>query len=100
MIWGDALLGRVKRTLVGISLSVVGGLVELVSDGILCGGGAVGKACVAILGDVLVDLLGSFGTGALDGLRNVVCGVLEGKTLAGVQASGDEADESKELGAR
>ena len=59
-----------------ISLGLVGGLVELVSNGILCGGGAGAEACVVVLGDLLVGLLGSLSTGALDGLGNVVCGVL------------------------
>ncbi len=60
-----------------ISLRVVTGLVELVSDGILCGSGAGAEAGVVVLCNLLVGLLGSFGTGALDGLGNVVCGVLE-----------------------
>ena len=39
--------------LVDISLGVVAGLVELVSEGVLCGGGAAGEGCVAVLGDRL-----------------------------------------------
>jgi hypothetical protein len=64
-------------TLVGISLGVVGFLVELVSDGILCGGGTGAQAGIVVLGNLLVGLVGSFGTGALDGLGNVVGGVLQ-----------------------
>jgi hypothetical protein len=61
---------------VDISLGVVAGLVDLVSNGILCGSGAGAEAGVAVLGNLLVGLLGSLGTGALDGLGNVVGGVL------------------------
>lgn len=60
-----------------ISLSVVAGLVELVSSGILCGSGAGAEAGIVVLGNLLVGLLGSLGTGALDGLGNVVGGVLK-----------------------
>lgn len=60
-----------------ISLGVMARLVELVSNGILCGSGAGAEACVVVLGNLLVGLLGSFRTGALDGLGNVVGGVLE-----------------------
>ena len=70
---------RGERTLVDISLGVVGGLVLLVEDGVLGGGGTAADACVAVLGDVLVDLLGCLGPGALDGLRDVVCGVLSSR---------------------
>jgi hypothetical protein len=54
---------------------VVGGLVELVSDGILCCGCAAAEAGIRVLGDLLVGLLGCSGTSALDGLGHVVCGV-------------------------
>lgn len=60
-----------------ISLGVVAGLVELVSNGILCGSGAGAEAGIVVLGNLLVGLLGSLGTGALDRLGNVVGGVLE-----------------------
>ena len=60
-----------------ISLGVVTGLVELVSNGILCGSGAGAEAGIVVLGNLLVSLLGSLGTGALDGLGNVVGGVLK-----------------------
>ena len=59
-----------------ISLGVVGGLVELVSNGVLCGGGTAANAGVVVLGDGLVGLLGCLGAGTLDGLGNVVGGVL------------------------
>ena len=63
-------------TLVDIGLGIVGLLVLLVDNGILGSGGAAGEACVVVLGDALVGLLGGFGTGALNGLRDVVGGVL------------------------
>lgn len=65
-----------KRTLVDISLGVVGGLVLLVNDGVLAGGETGAQACIVVLGNALVGLLGSFSTGALDGLADVVGGVL------------------------
>jgi hypothetical protein len=52
-------------------------LVLLVDDGVLGGSGARGEAGVAVLGDVLVGLLGGSGTTLLDGLGNVVGGVLD-----------------------
>ena len=85
--------------LVDISLGVVGGLVDLVSEGVLCGGGAGSEGSVSVLGNrlkrklifeaddferemvvdtYLVSLLGSLSTRALDGLRNVVGSVLDG----------------------
>lgn len=66
----------VELTLVGVGLGVVGDLVLLVDDGVLGGASAGADAGVVVLGDVLVGLLGSSGTGALDGLRDVVGGVL------------------------
>ncbi len=63
-------------TLVDISLGLVRGLVELVSNGILGSGGTAADGCVVVLGDLLVGLLGSFRSGALDRLLDVVCGVL------------------------
>lgn len=36
-----------------ISLGVVGGLVDLVSKGVLCGGGAGSEGCVSVLGNRL-----------------------------------------------
>jgi hypothetical protein len=61
---------------VDISLGVVGGLVELVSNGVLGGGGTAADAGVVVLGNGLVGLLGCLGAGTLDGLGNVVGGVL------------------------
>jgi hypothetical protein len=52
-------------------------LVLLVSDGILGSSGSGPEACVRVLCDVLVCFLGRSGAGALDGLGNVVCGVLD-----------------------
>jgi len=39
--------------LVDISLGVVAGLVDLVSERVLGGGGAAGEGCVVVLGDRL-----------------------------------------------
>ena len=61
--------------LVDIGLAVVGLLVELVGDGIASSLGAGAEVGIVVLGDVLVGLLGSSGTGARYGLGNVVCGV-------------------------
>ena len=60
----------------GISLGVVAGLVNLIGDGVLGGRGARAEGRVAVLGDRLVGLLGCLSTGTLDGLRDVVGGVL------------------------
>jgi len=68
---------------VDISLGVVGGLVGLVSNGILGSSGTGAQARIAVLSDALVGLLGSFGTGALDGLSDVVGGVLDGLHVDG-----------------
>jgi hypothetical protein len=62
---------------VDISLGVVGELVLLVTEGILGGAGTSSDVGIAVLGDALVGLLGSLGTGALDGLSDVVGGVLD-----------------------
>jgi hypothetical protein len=67
---------------VDISLGVVGGLVQFVSDGVLGGGGTAADAGVVVLGDRLVGLLGCLGAGTLDGLGNVVGGVLGSNMLA------------------
>ena len=61
--------------LVHISLSVVLLLVELVSDSITAGLKSGANVGIAVLCDFLVGLLGGSGTSALDGLRDVVCGV-------------------------
>lgn len=63
-------------TFVDIGLGVVGHLVLLVKKSILGGAGAGANVGVAVLGNVLVGFLGSLGTGALDGLSNVIGGVL------------------------
>lgn len=67
-----------------IGLGVVGLLVLLVNDGVLGGAGAGADVGVAVLGDVLVGLLGSLGAGALDGLGDVVGGVLVNNVSHGV----------------
>lgn len=69
----------VQLTLVSIGLNIVGLLVLLVDDGILSGGSAASEAGIVVLGDTLVGFLGGSGSGALDGLRDVVGGVLSGK---------------------
>lgn len=60
---------------VDISLSVVCLLVELVGDGVTSGLCSCSEAGIAVLGDVLVGLLGCGGTCTLDGLGYVVCGL-------------------------
>jgi len=61
---------------VDISLGVVDMLVLLVTDGIDGGAGTGVEAGIGVLGDLLVGLLGSGGTGTLNGLRDVVGGLL------------------------
>jgi hypothetical protein len=61
---------------VDISLGVVLLLVGLVLDSVDTGVGTGSEACVGVLGDVLVGLLGSGGTGTLDSLGDVVGSVL------------------------
>jgi hypothetical protein len=63
-------------TLVEIGLDIVGLLVLLVNNGVLGSRGTSAQLGIVILGDVLVGLLGGLSTGALDGLGDVVCGVL------------------------
>lgn len=60
-----------------IGLCVVGHFVLLVESGILGGAGTGGDLGIVALSDVLVGLLGSLGTGALNRLRDVVGGVLD-----------------------
>lgn len=59
-----------------ISLGVVLGFIELVTDGVLGGRGTGGDAGIVVLGDVLVGLLGSGSTSSLNSLSDVVGGVL------------------------
>jgi hypothetical protein len=61
---------------VDISLGVVAGLVLLVNESVLAGSQAGAEGRIRVLGDGLVGLLGSFGTGALNSFGNVVGGVL------------------------
>jgi hypothetical protein len=67
----------------------VGLLVLLVNDGVLGGAGAGADVGVVVLGHVLVGLLGSLGTGALDGLSDVVGGVLVNNVSHGLQRNQD-----------
>lgn len=59
-----------------IGLGVVDLLVLLVTDGVDGGAGTGAPVGVGVLGDLLVGLLGSGGTGALNGLGDVVGGLL------------------------
>jgi hypothetical protein len=61
---------------VDISLGVVAGLILLVDDGILACSQAGAEGGIGVLGDRLVGLLGCLSTSALDGLSDVVGGVL------------------------
>jgi hypothetical protein len=64
--------------LVDICRSVVLLLVNLVTDGVLAGGKTGGGGGVAVLGDLLVTLLGGSGRGTLDGISDVRGGVVDG----------------------
>lgn len=68
----------IMRTLVAVSLDIVGLLVLLVTDGVDGSVGTGAQLRIGVLGDILVGLLVGGGTGALDGLGDVVGGVLEG----------------------
>jgi len=57
---------KAKHTLVDISLGIVVGLVQLVSNGILGSSCSAAQAGIGVLGDTLVGLLGSGGTSTLD----------------------------------
>lgn len=59
-----------------ISLGVMRVLVLLIPEGVLRSAGTGADAGVGVLGDLLVGLLGSLSAGALDGLGDVVGGVL------------------------
>lgn len=48
-------------------------LIELVPDGVLGRSGTGTEGSVGVFGDLLVCLVGGFGGGTLDGLRDVVC---------------------------
>jgi hypothetical protein len=61
---------------VDIGLGVVGELVLLVGNGILSGAGTSGDLGIVVLSDILVCLLGSLSASALNGLGDVVGGVL------------------------
>jgi len=64
------------RLLVDISLGVVLCLVHLVSDSVLASTQTSSEGSITILGNVLVGLLGSGSTSTLNGLADVVGGVL------------------------
>jgi hypothetical protein len=67
---------------VNISLGVVNVLVLLVTEGVNGSVGASADAGIIVLGDLLVGSLGGLGTRTLDGLRDVVGGVLVADMLA------------------
>jgi len=69
-----------ELTLVDIGLGLVRVLVELVTNGVLCGGGTGREGCVAVLGNLLVGLLRCLRSGTLDGLSDVVGGVCKGQS--------------------
>lgn len=69
-----------------IGLGVVGDLILLVDESILGSAGTGADLGIVALGDILVGLLGCLGTGALDGLRDVVGGVLKSKLVGDGQA--------------
>jgi hypothetical protein len=69
-------IGINRHTLVDIGLGVVGELVLLVDSGILSGAGPGGDVGIVVLSDILVCLLGSLSASTLDGLSDVVGGVL------------------------
>ena len=64
--------------LVDIGRAVVLLLVELVTDSILGSRGTSAERGVAVLGDLLVGLLGGGGKSTLDGVSDVVGGVVDG----------------------
>lgn len=65
-----------RLTLVKIGLGIVRLFVLFVDDSILSSGGTGAQLGFVILCNLFVGLLGHPGTGALDRLRNIVCGVL------------------------
>lgn len=67
---------RRLHTLVDISLGLMAVLLSLVSNSILGSRGACAQACVGVLCDGLVGLLGCLRSGTLDGLSDVVGGLL------------------------
>ena len=83
---GSSLLVALCRSLVRISMSFssaqdqtyrVLGLVDLVTESVLGGGGTGGNVDVGVFGNVLVGLLGSARGGLLDLVTNVVGSVPE-----------------------
>jgi hypothetical protein len=63
--------------LVDLSLVVVAGLLDLVAEGVLGGGDTSANGGLSVLGNLLVDLLAGARSGSLDGLRDVVGGLLD-----------------------
>lgn len=54
----------------------MGNFVLLIDKSVLGGGGASGDIGIVVLGNLLVALFGGFSTSALDGLTDVLSGVL------------------------
>ena len=57
-------------------------LIELVPDGVLGRSGTGTERSVGVFGNLLVCLVGGLGGSALDGLRDVVCGVPEQNSVS------------------
>jgi hypothetical protein len=67
-----------ESLLVGLGRSVALALLGLVADGVAGGLEASADVGVVVLGDVLVGLLGSLVGSALELVRDVVAGLLDG----------------------
>jgi len=76
MILGSKRVCIEELTLVALCGSFMLGLVELVTDGILCSLSAGSDAGVGVFGHVLVGLFGSLSGGTLDLVGDEVGGVL------------------------
>lgn len=66
-----------SQLLVSLGLVVVASLVDLVTKGVLASGQTSGNVDVAVLGNLLVGLLADTRGSALDGLSDVVDGLLD-----------------------
>ena len=75
----DDLILQMLRTLMDISFGIVRSLVRLVESGIFGGRGTRSEACIGVLSNILVGLLGSSSPSALNGLRDAIRDVLRMK---------------------
>lgn len=66
----------ISLTLLDFGLVVMGNFILLIDKSVLGGGGTSGDIGIVVLGNLLVTLLGGFSTSALDGLTDVLGGVL------------------------